>query len=279
MCDWRIPAEQIKSEDAIGKELAAKKDPIYGDALPRTWNWLCEHVQSLDFENEETTGVVDFGFQALDRLLPTEPEAIQLLHAPSSAAPVMLPVHVDCWVPTAPRPEPILMWPCSSHGPDRGQAEVQVCWAKDLGLDVPGVGRRERWDQRRGLMPTHGARVLASSAGPRSRLAARNRAADRRGLRNWRMVLPRQQGRDHLAACGPPLVAGPESKETDLIRDVRQLRPGDTLVIPAEESGWQVMGQISAEDNEPGDEGTSLDIADLSFRISRQRALLPSIRH
>ena len=109
----------------------AKKDPVYGEALTRTWKWLGDH------ENED--GEVDFGIAHLDRLLAEADShrtargaaarcALAELDAPSADAPVMLPAHVDCWAQTAPEPQPS---PDVSHflrGPRESVPDVQVCW-------------------------------------------------------------------------------------------------------------------------------------------------------
>ena len=104
---------------------SAKKDPVYGEALTRTWKWLGDH------ENED--GEVDFGIAHLDRLL-AEDDSLAGLDAPSADAPVMLPAHVDCWAQTAPEPWPS---PDVAHflrGPRESVPDVQVCWRADIDL-------------------------------------------------------------------------------------------------------------------------------------------------
>ena len=94
-------------------------DPVYGEALTRTWNWLNEH--------KDDNGEVDFGIAYL-------PDGDSSLNAPSVNAPVMLPAHVDCWAQTAPEPQPSPDVDPFLHGPREGAADVQVCWRADLDL-------------------------------------------------------------------------------------------------------------------------------------------------
>lgn len=155
-----IRADQVRTEEIIASEPPAKKDPIYGDSLPRTWNWLSSHAQPSGISTADQGRVIDFGVAAFELLLPGEPEALASLQAPSSAAPVMLPAHVDCWVQTAPSPEPDPDVALFLHGPDRGQPEVQVCLRDDLSLELPQDQREARWIDAVALCPPTAAECL-----------------------------------------------------------------------------------------------------------------------
>ena len=72
-------------------------DPVYGEAICRTWLWLNEQ--------KDGNGIVNMGIDALAERLP-ECDDLALLNAPVNHAPVMLPAHVDCWVQTQPEPVP-----------------------------------------------------------------------------------------------------------------------------------------------------------------------------
>jgi CRISPR-associated endonuclease/helicase Cas3 len=155
-----IRSDHVRTEEEIASEPVAKKDPIYGDSLPRTWNWLSSNTLPQGNGAAAQSRLVDFGIAAFQRLLPTDPETLALLEAPSGAAPVMLPAHVDCWVQTAPRPEPDPDVALFLHGPDRGQPEVQVCLREDLSLDVPEQEREARWIDAVALCPPTAAECL-----------------------------------------------------------------------------------------------------------------------
>ena len=100
-------------------------DPVYGDSLPDTWQWL---------KGKATDDVFDFGVAAVREAI--KGEDLIPLNAPSSDAPVLFPVHLDCWVQTSPRPEPDPDPAPFLHGPkDPGQPDVQVVFRDDLGDD------------------------------------------------------------------------------------------------------------------------------------------------
>ena len=105
-----------------------RPDPVYGDALKNTWDWLNE----IKDENDE----VDFGISNFSKY----PSDANDLNTPSLDAAVMLPAHVDCWAQTSPWPEPSPDVALFLHGPQESVADVQVCWRADLDLsDETGV--------------------------------------------------------------------------------------------------------------------------------------------
>jgi len=103
----------------LGRSDASDDDPVYGAALPQTWEWLTA---------ESTNSTVDFGIRWLPactnpRVLPDHVEA-----------PVLLPAHLDAWAQTSLeiRPDPdVALW---LHGPTRPGADVQIVWRDLQGL-------------------------------------------------------------------------------------------------------------------------------------------------
>lgn len=96
-------------------------DPVYGEALGRTWRWLIEHA---------TAGSIDLGIAAL-------PACDATLLPPVAEVPVLLPAHLDAWAQTSQRPaaDPeIALW---LHGKAKPGADVQVIWC--AGADVHGL--------------------------------------------------------------------------------------------------------------------------------------------
>ena len=109
----------------------APPDPVYGEALKETWDWL----NSIADGNDE----VDFGIAHIEQRLPNADSLINL-NAPSKDAPVMLPAHVDCWGQTAPMPKPSPDVAMFLHGPREGAPDVNVCWRADIDLsDEEGI--------------------------------------------------------------------------------------------------------------------------------------------
>jgi CRISPR-associated endonuclease/helicase Cas3 len=268
-----IRSDQVRTEDEMAGETVAKKDPIYGDALPRTWNWLCDRAHQPTTGDNDEARVIDFGVSALGRILPDDPAVLGSLQAPTSAAPVMLPAHLDCWVQTAPRPEPDPEPALFLHGPDRGQPGVQICLREDLSLDLPAAELEERWVQAVALCPPTVAECLPVPLGQ---------------ARDWLLGIdqpseeacdvehgPLSPSRDESQPSRAALRwRGPDSEATGLVTDVREIGPGETLVIPIAESGWRSLGQLPGEGQSPAERIGLLDVAEQTHRIARRRAIL-----
>ncbi|MDQ3222966.1 MAG: type I-U CRISPR-associated helicase/endonuclease Cas3, partial [Gemmatimonadota bacterium] len=193
-------------------------DAIYGEAYGATWKFL---------SGKRT---VDFGIDALQLPKPSELEA---LLSPERHSPVLLPSHLDTWVQTRPVPTPdpdVALW---LHGPERGEPEVQIIWRADLeeaalekgaegeilttveacppsspeALAVP-LSAARRW--LAGL-EQDAAQADVDGAPIPEELRSRDLALGRRALR-WR---------------------GEESK----LVSPKELRGGDTLIVPASYGG------------------------------------------
>ena len=240
-------------------------DPIYGKALTETWQWLREKSER---------DVIDLGYPALERLLPSNPaelnELRQRLSPPAPNAPVMLPAHVDAWVQTATAPDPDVS--LFLHGPHRGAPEVQVCWRADLSpedmsdeelsagivslcppsspecIPVP-IHNFRRWLERGESAPDFNDSDLEGVPAP----AQDSPSGTVRG--------------SHSALCwrgaeDSYLIIGSETLD--------RLRPGDTVVIPAQQRGWDVFGHIP-----PGTgEGPVVDLGDRAHLQSRAKPIL-----
>ena len=242
-------------------------DPIYGKALTETWQWLREKSER---------DVIDLGYGALERLLPSNPaelnELRQRLSPPAPNAPVMLPAHVDAWVQTAPAPAPDPDVSLFLHGPHRGAPEVQVCWRADLSpedmsdeelsvsivslcppsspecIPVP-IHNFRRWLERGESAPDFNDSDLEGVPAP----AQDSPSGAVRGNRSalcWR------------GAEGSYLITGSETLD--------RLRPGDTVVIPKQLKGWEVFGHIP-----PGTgENPVVDLGDRAHLQSRAKPIL-----
>lgn len=240
-------------------------DPIYGTALAETWQWLNER---------DHNGEVDFGYEAMDEILPEDPDELDKLRQQATDAPVMLPAHVDAWAQTSPTPSPDPEVSLFLHGPRRGTPEAQVCWRADLqegmneGLQIDIVSLCPPVSSECISTPIHVLRRWIEGAGS-------NASSDDSDLEGN----PAPAGGDprndrqirHKVLCwrGPEesyLIAGPAA--------LRDLRPGDTVVIPAElgeQGGWEDFGHIppSPDDGEP-----IIDLGDRAHLQAKARPLL-----
>jgi len=286
-----VGEKDIKEESKLddGKPL----DPIYGNALARTWNWLkanAEVVTSEAKKREKKTATasesrfIDFGIDAFTIILREHGENGRIpanLLAPSASkdAPVMLPAYVDFWCQTSPRPTPDPEVSLFIHGPETGEPDVQVCWRADLVED--DHIKPSAWCDIVGLLPPTSAECMSvpisrvrnwltriEDTAPESDLLGTTTSNDdedsKKGKRKPRTVEPSRVG-----------VLWRGSKESRIIGSPDQLRPGDTLVLPAQTTGWEVLGHV------PESSPETIDVAEIAFQSAGDRAALrmrPALR-
>ena len=224
-------------------------DPVYGEALTKTWNWLNEH--------KDDNGEVDFGIAYL-------PDGDSSLNAPSVNAPVMLPAHVDCWGQTAPEPQPSPDVAPFLHGPREGVADVQVCWRADLEL----IDEKETALELLSLCPPSSSEALPVPVSVFRRWLAGEDAADDsadvEGIGT----------EDSLRENGSPTVEhlvvwwrGTETEVGDITADPKAIRPGDVIVIPATHPGLaRQLGDLPPD--------ADLDVGDRAYRLARAKPIL-----
>lgn len=240
-------------------------DPIYGNALAKTWHWLSGLIDfrsaempetaKTDFDNREHRSLhVDFGIKRLDSLLPQGDILTELL-TPSGDAPVLMPAHLDMFCQTAPRPTPEPDVASYLHGPNRGLAEVRVCWRADLDLSRPSAPETD-WIDAVDLCPPSTAECLAVPLhlfrkwlrGEKTTdtsgdvLGEMNEPSDdndnskysgevARAVLVWRGKRKRTNNNSSLSFC-----ANGDS--------ACRIRPNDTIVIPVEFGGWELFGHL-----------------------------------
>jgi CRISPR-associated endonuclease/helicase Cas3 len=202
-------------------------DPIYGDELTRTWEWLRERAG-------ESGGAVDFGVNALDGLIQ---KASKPPPPPTPRpAPFLFPAHLDAWVQTSPAPQPSPEVAPFLHGADAlDTVDVQVVWRADLRSD-----REEDWLE------------TVAAAPPRSREAM---PVPVNAVREWLREAAPAEVSDTEGTTGQPGSRGPgrralrwygpDSEESAPVGP-DDIRPGDTLVVPsvyggADSFGWDPL--------------------------------------
>lgn len=175
----------------------AKPDPVYGDALRETWNYLAEVAD----DNR-----VDFGLEALPM-----PGAAKLrtLVPEVQEAPVLFPAYLDMWSETRPAPYPdpdVALW---LHGKDREpERDVHVVFRADL----PPPDATEE--------------VVAMASDAVEFLAPVAEEAVAVGMHDFRRWFDDDDD----------LVWRWQAQGLELVR-ARAARPGDTLVVPAQRGG------------------------------------------
>jgi CRISPR-associated endonuclease/helicase Cas3 len=240
-------------EDAEGVILVRKDtlkadDPIYGAALAKTWAYLAKLEK------------VDLGLERFR--MPPRKDVAELL-PPVGHAPVLLPAHLDALVQTAPVPatDPdVALW---LHGPDRGQPEVQIVWRADLSEAMLLTPAEEPWliERVESCPPSAPEALAVPLAAARRWLAQAGEMptlADVEGMPvGDANHLPRSVRRA-LAWRG----------NDSLVVEARDIRPGDTIVVPSE------YGGIADGNWAPESLEFVVDLGDQAFAIRRGKALL-----
>jgi len=228
---------------------AREADPVYGEAVRHAYAWLTRRSRGGSF---------DAGPESPD-LAEAPPETL----APSRQAPLFLPTHADLLVQTSPRPaiDPaIAPW---LHGEDGRDVDVGVVWRGDL----------TEWhlDDREAA-----AEVLATCPPGSPEALQVPLSAVRAWLRGAKVVeVPDVEGPPVLDEAGRPERGrrvvrwrGQGSDDTQVVGP-SDLRPGDTLVVPA------TYGGLGAGNWDPLASGRVPDLGDRVQYVQRGR---PSLR-
>ena len=257
----------IRADQANPKR--GEDDPVYGEALTRTWKWLDD--------GKNADGTVDLGIAAMNRRLEREGQMAEL-NAPAASAPVMLPAHVDCWAQTAPIPRPSPDVAPFLRGPQQGAPDVQVCWRADLDL-ADDVGQAQSIEAL-SLCPPSSGETLPVPVGLFKRwLAGAEDAEDRSAdvphadesdEEDAEVSIDRQAGSG--AARRVVRWRGSQTGTKDIIAMPGEVRPGDVIVIPTGHPGpWSRLGDLSLD---AAGTPNVLDVGDRSHRVARAKPLL-----
>ncbi len=267
-----LPGDQDLPTDKLDE--AAPCDWIYGNAIPRTWRWLSSLA---------TEGVVDFGINAMGAAVDAlradgGDAALDALLSPTTAAPILLPAYLDCWVQTNPSPAADPDVALFLHGPQREMTDVQVCWRGDL----PEDANETEWADILSLCPPSTAECLPVP------------------LHVFRAWLGSQGKFEDSSSDVPEIQRPPEKKKTEEERGIAalvwrgpddrffahhaaDLRPGDTILLRAQSGGWQALGHLPAAPADPQamsnqpltyEEIRRVDVAERAALSSRRRAIL-----
>ncbi|MBY0460915.1 MAG: CRISPR-associated endonuclease Cas3'', partial [Gemmataceae bacterium] len=210
------------------------------------------------------------------------------LCAPFACAPVMMPAHVDDWVQTSVAPEPDPDPALFLHGPQSGPADVSVVWRADVSRELlqSEVGNPDATVAHRivALVPPTSMEALSLPIWHvRNWLRDRAKAnADFTDLEGEREPEPDRRSEDAKSDPLPFLIwKGPERADRtkpDDRRKVRDrtrasddpddIRPGNTIVVPASYGGCDAFGW------NPDHTAEVCDVADdCSWRAKRRPVL------
>ncbi len=230
-------------------QLSGKQgDPVYGDALRETWQFLT----SVASERTVEMGIASHAGASTiaEHVRALSPEDQAKLIFKGEDAPLLFPTHVDALVQTSPRPEPEPFIDYFLHGPKRGTPDVYVVWRSDLDGVSP-----EGWADIVALCPP-----VSSEAMPVPLWA----------FRNWfnGETVRDESDTDVNARLDNEEVESPGSTsvliwrgadETTVAKNAREFRPGDTVVLPSSGAAWSVFGFKPADcPADRGDEARAL---------------------
>ena len=224
---------------ALVEDVAAKTDDaVYGDRIAKTWQAL-QRIARDD--------VVDFGIAALEHNLRALKADMAALAAPRDRAPVLMPAYMDLWSQTSPPPSADPDVGLFLHGVERTSAGVSLVWRSDITTD----------DFRAGcdlapilhLVPPRAAEMVEVPVW--SARAWLGRRGNQEQLANISDTVERgdDQAADEIRRVGRPAFrwAGAEDSRTGWVSP-DGLRPGDVLVVPADQGGCDAFGWAPASD-------------------------------
>lgn len=191
-------------------------DPVYGMGIHAAWQWLQAIAQE---------GSVDFGVNTLQAVMATNPPPV----VEPSCAPALLPMHLELLSQTGPDAPAIDIAPWL-HGAGRGSADVALIWRADLAEHNPA-----HWAETVCLRPPlTGEALEVPLYAVRAWLQGR-RVQEVTDLEGMVQESPPVDSKGWLALRW----TGSEGGEVIAAGD---LRPGDTLVLPATYGGCDRYG-------------------------------------
>lgn len=198
-------------------------DPIYGTETAEAWRWL---------NSKEVLGRakrIDFGVNHVDpKLSKLKPPT-----SPGTMAPLMFPSHIDAWVQTNPEPEPDPDVEPFLHGTAGPAADVQIVWRADL------IGSNERqWREIVALMPPRTREALSVPVYEVRSWLRKQAAGDVADIEGAAFGVSAEMGAPYRRVLR---WFGSDDSRTSLAGP-DQVRPGDTIVVPATYGGADTFG-------------------------------------
>ncbi len=215
--------------DQIAKSV--EPDPIYGEALKETWQFL-SGKSKVASKGKNAKRVIDFSVRASQRWLPGRGELVHYL-APRADAPILMPRDVTLWSRTTPLPSADPEVSLYLHGPGRNRGDVEIVWRADLVGNNP-----HEWIDRVSVCPPSMLEAISVPFGEAKlwlENAATGDVADVEASDIGEE--PSRPGRKRLVLCW----RGANNARTGLVRG-DDVRPGDMLIVRSSEGGCDRWG-------------------------------------
>ena len=243
----------------------SKDDPIYGAALTTTWKWLNEQAAKKSTTKARTKkdensaagpgkAFVDFGVLALDARLKATDNFASLLLA-QEVGPVVLPALLDTLIQTNPTPDPDPEISIFLHGTNATATDLQIVWRADLLL-----GDEKNWPEIVSVQPPRSSEAISVPIFAAKAWLQKQRSAELTDLEG----LPGIALREAAAVSSGKLACRWAGKENSSVVAAKDLRPGDTIVVPTEYGGCDAFGW------KPEDATRVIDIGDF---VERDRTI------
>lgn len=212
-----------------------KEDPVYGAAIRAAWVYLDGLAEKPALKGEPP--VIDLGlaaFEAIARRQPVPKEAL----SPKADAPVLLPAHLDLLSQTSPVPSVDPEAALYLHGPNRQPASVSVLWRADV---VPGIQKDSDTRRLLTLLPPRSAETIELPLWVvRDWLEGNGKAGDR--LADVPVSSPEDEMRRERDGSPREVFRWAGDDECSAWIAPSEIRPGDTVVVPAEYGGVDDYG-------------------------------------
>ena len=225
----------IREAEAKGK----RPDPIYGEALAKTWGWLVEQAE----KDPQGRLQVDMGVAAVESRFDHPEDACPYL-APTPQAPSLLPAHLDllCQTSSPAHPEPDVS--LYLHGRP-GIPDVFVVWRADF-PPAGTPGWQERWEEIVAICPPTSSEMLQVPLGLLRTWLAQRSAEGLSGGDFGDVEGPSDQV-DKVEKRISPCVLWRGRDRTTVAEWALEIKPGDVVVVPAA-YGVDGLGQAVGED-------------------------------
>jgi CRISPR-associated endonuclease/helicase Cas3 len=238
-------------------------DPVYGAARLATWNWLISETPELRYSM--SLGLADLGSgldaspAALRKLqCRCSPSAMTDMRVAQPYVPILHKAILDAWVRTSPAPavdqpiEPFL------HGLDDSAPPVTVVWREALNSD------QGSWIRHVDAMPpTAEEGIEVSIQAVRWWLGRRETEAGTTDLDIGSRNTTADDTGELSASSQARVVLRYQERGSSAVIWPREIRPGDTIVVPTSFGGCDRFGWNPQSDAEV------VEVSDLALRRGR----------
>lgn len=241
------PGAVVASSSELG---ARSDDPVYGDRIQASWSFLVRHAVE-----EEGYRVLDMGVDAMEALTAVDPDGTEEATTSPIRAPMLRRTDLDFLSMTSPRPHPDPHLPLFLHGEARAESDVSIVWRADLSVGDPAA-----WSRIVSMLPPRSPEALSIPvSAARSWLRRSGYVVEVSDLEGASLD-PQESGE----ADGRPALRwrGRGEHQTRVV-SAREIRPGDTLVVPSSYGGCDKFGWAPAVTD---------DVMDLGDAASRPYA-------